>query len=138
MIIVDDIPRDELLNFLLNSDKIYQEDKFNKKLVSSGSNSSGNYLKKKSQINNNNVNNNNFQLNDSHDPEYTNDFSMAYLKVLNNMMKNPNSNENPELLKLLTSDNPEDFSKLEAHQREKIANKIDKFLEKKSKNLEVR
>ena len=99
------------MNFLLNSDKIYQEDKQIKKLNGSNSNASGNYLKKKSQIGTKVINNNNFQLNDANDPEYTNDFSMAYLKVLNNMMKNPNSNENPELLKILTSDNPEDFSK---------------------------
>ena len=104
----------------------------------SSSSASTNTFKKKSQIiSDTSSNYNKFQLNDANDPEYTNDFSMAYLKVLNNMVKNPNSNENPDLLKLMTSDNEEDLSKLEAHQREKIAEKIDRFLDKKSKNLEV-
>lgn len=123
----------------MNSDKIYQQEKLSNKLNTSNSLASNNILKKKSQIlTESQINNNTkFQLNDENDPEYTNDFSMASLKVLNNMMRNQNANENPELIKLMTSDNPEDFSKLEAHQREKIADKIDKFLEKKSKNLEV-
>ena len=53
------------------------------------------------------------------------------------MIRNPNTTENPDLIKIMTSDNPDDFSKLEAHQRERIAEKIEKFLEKKTKNLEV-
>lgn len=94
-------------------------------------------LKKKSNFGVENLDPTKYQLPDNRDPEYTNDFSMASLKVLNNMMKNPQAQENPELLKLLTSDNPDDFSKLEANQRERIASKIESFLEKKSRKLEV-
>lgn len=111
--------REEVLNFLMNSDKLYQEEK--KKLKSNNS---------KKEIGKN------YKLYDPNDPEYTQDFNMAYLKVLNNMMKNSSKVENPEILKILTSD-ATDLSMLTSNQRERITDKIEKYLEKKTKKLEV-
>ena len=112
---------DKLLRF---NDKKEKPPTEKKKLTKSSK-----YLNKKSLSN--------FQLKDKNDPEMTNDFSIACLKILKKMTKNEGEC-NKKIAKILTSDNSTtDFSKLTANMKQKIITTTEEFVEKRALKIEV-